>query len=87
MIYPTMIGFKPQEIFNISHGRLMFSVALLNFILVPLLAYGLGTAFLLRDPQLFTGLAITALLLSLEFLIQGQAAAWFIKLNDAITGL
>jgi len=62
MIYPTMIGFKPQEVFNISHGRLMFSAALLNFILVPLLAYGLGTAFLLRDPQLFAGLAITALL-------------------------
>lgn len=62
MIYPTMIGFKPQEIFNISHGRLMISAALLNFILIPLLAYGLGTAFLLRDPQLFAGLAITALL-------------------------
>ncbi|GAB6151983.1 bile acid:sodium symporter [Desulfosporosinus burensis] len=62
MIYPTMIGFRPQEIFNISHGRLMVSAALLNFILIPLLAYGLGTAFLLRDPQLFAGLAITALL-------------------------
>lgn len=62
MIYPTMIGFKPQEVLNLSHRRLMVSAALLNFILIPLLAYGLGTAFLLREPQLFAGLAITALL-------------------------
>ena len=62
MIYPTMIGFKPREVFSISQGRLMFSAALLNFILIPLLAYGLGTTFLLSDPQLFAGLAITALL-------------------------
>lgn len=62
MIYPTMIGFKPQEVLNFSHGRLMITIILLNFIAIPIIAYLLGVGFLLSDPQLFAGLAITALL-------------------------
>lgn len=62
MIYPTMIGFKPKEIINFSHGRLMVVILILNFFVVPVIAYLLGMGFLLRDPQLFAGLAITSLL-------------------------
>ncbi len=62
MIYPTMIGFKLREVLNLSHGRLMFTVIILNFLLVPGIAYLLGIGFLLSDPQLFAGLAITSLL-------------------------
>ena len=62
MIYPTMIGFKPKEVLNFSHGRLMITIILLNFIAIPIIAYLLGISFLLSDPQLFAGLAITALL-------------------------
>jgi len=62
MIYPTMIGFKIQEIFSLAHGKLLTTVMLLNFLLIPAFAYLLGTQFLLNDPQLFAGLAITALL-------------------------
>jgi len=62
MIYPTMIGFKGKEIFGFSHGKLLITVMLLNFLFIPAVAYLLGTQFLLKDPQLFAGLAITALL-------------------------
>ncbi|MFX4261774.1 arsenic resistance protein [Pelotomaculum propionicicum] len=62
MIYPTMIGFKTNEIINTSHTRLLLAASVINFILVPLLAYVLGVVFLLRDPQLFAGLAIASLL-------------------------
>jgi len=62
MIYPAMIGFRIREIFNLSHTRLMLTSLGINFVLVPLLAYLLGTAFLLSEPQLFAGLAITSLL-------------------------
>lgn len=62
MIYPTMIGFKISEIVNTSHTSLLFAASFINFILVPLLAYVLGVLFLLRDPQLFAGLAIASLL-------------------------
>ena len=61
-IYPNMIGFKMGEILNLSHGRLLCTSLAINFTLVPLLAYLLGTLFLLRDPQLFAGLAIASLL-------------------------
>lgn len=62
MIYPTMIGFKLKEVLNLSQGRLMLTIMILNFGVIPLIAYLLGIGFLLEDPQLFAGLAITALL-------------------------
>ena len=62
MIYPAMIGFRIRELLNLSHTRLILTSLGINFVLVPLLAYLLGTAFLLSDPQLFAGLAITSLL-------------------------
>lgn len=61
MIYPVMIGFKLRELVNLSHGRLLLVSLLINFAVNPLLAYAFGTAFLLRDPQLFAGLAIVSL--------------------------
>jgi len=62
MIYPMMIGFKTSEIINTSHTKLLLAASVINFIVVPLLAYVLGVLFLLRDPQLFAGLAIASLL-------------------------
>lgn len=62
MIYPTMIGFKAKEVLNLSEGKLLVTVMGLNFLVIPTLAYLLGVGFLLQDPQLFAGLAITALL-------------------------
>lgn len=62
MIYPTMIGFKGKEVFNFDHGKLLLTVMGLNFLIIPVIAYLLGTGFLLAEPQLFAGLAITALL-------------------------
>jgi predicted Na+-dependent transporter len=62
MIYPTMIGFKIREVFNFSQGKLMLTAIIINFTVIPLVAYLLGVGFLLNDPQLFAGLIITALL-------------------------
>lgn len=62
MIYPTMIGFKIKEIVNGSHTRLLLVASVINFILVPALAYILGLLFLLGDPQLFAGLVVASLL-------------------------
>ncbi len=62
MIYPTMIGFKIKEIVDLSNIRLLLTASVINFILVPALAYILGVLFLLGHPQLFAGLAIASLL-------------------------
>lgn len=62
IIYPSMIGFRFDEIFGRSHGKLLAAAMLVNFTLVPGVAYLLGTVFLADSPQLFAGLAIAALL-------------------------
>lgn len=62
MIYPTMIGFKLKEVLNLSQGRLMSTIMFLNFLVIPVVAYFLCVGFLLKEPELFAGLAITALL-------------------------
>ncbi|MCE5219769.1 MAG: bile acid:sodium symporter [Clostridium sp.] len=62
MIYPTMIGFKLNEVFNLSHGKLLLTSEFINFIIIPLIAYILGKTFLMNNPQFFAGLIITSLL-------------------------
>lgn len=62
MIYPSMIGFKLRDLTNLCDTRLMLTCLGINFLLVPLFAYTLGVSFLLREPQLFAGLAIASLL-------------------------
>ncbi len=62
MIYPSMIGFRLKDLVSLSDTRLLLTCFGINFLLIPLLAYILGVSFLLRDPQLFAGLAITSLL-------------------------
>ncbi|KKM09259.1 sodium:proton symporter [Clostridiales bacterium PH28_bin88] len=62
MIYPTMIGFKLVEAVNFSHARVLLWSLGLNFIVIPLVAYALGSAFFASEPQLFAGLAIASLL-------------------------
>jgi ACR3 family arsenite transporter len=56
MIYPTMTGFQLKEAFSISYGRVLLWSLLINFPLIPLLAYALGMVFLGKYPQLFAGL-------------------------------
>lgn len=62
MIYPSMIGFRAGEIVNLAHARLVGIALGLNFVFVPLVAYLLGSAMLLREPELFAGLAIASVL-------------------------
>lgn len=62
MIYPTMIGFQPQQLINLSHSKLLGVAFALNFLLIPLIAFIIGKLILVDNPQLFAGLAISALL-------------------------
>lgn len=62
MIYPTMIGIRLRETFNFDHGKVLGLSMVINFIFIPALAYILGSLFLMKDPQLFAGLATMSLL-------------------------
>lgn len=81
MIYPTMIGMKLEEAVNLTHGKVMAASLLVNFTIIPLLAYGLGMVFFQDYPQLLAGLAIISLLptsgmtISWTMLSKGNVAA------------
>ncbi|MBO8171230.1 MAG: arsenic resistance protein [Bacillaceae bacterium] len=62
MIFPTMIGFKLKTALDLSHGRVVLWSILINFILIPLVAWGIGLPLSGGNPQIYAGLAIAALL-------------------------
>lgn len=62
MVYPSMIGFSLRELVYLQQKKLVLLSFLVNFLLVPLVAYSLGLIFLFDSPRLFAGLVITSLL-------------------------
>ncbi|MCT8138396.1 arsenic resistance protein [Anaerobacillus sp. CMMVII] len=62
MIVPTMIGFHWKEMVSVTHYKVFIAAAIINFIIIPLLAYFLGFVMLKGDPELFAGLALASLL-------------------------
>jgi len=81
MIYPTMIGFNMREAFNLAYWQVLSLSIILNFLLIPLLAYGLGKVFLNNEPYLFAGLVLASLLptsgmtISWTMIFKGNVAA------------
>lgn len=81
MIYPSMIGFTMGDVLRLAHFRLLCAAMAINFVGLPLLGYLLGTWLLLREPELFAGLALLSLLpsssMSIAFttLARGNVAA------------
>lgn len=62
MIYATMVGFKFKELTNIKGSKVLGLSLLINFIIIPFIAYGIGKTFLSEHPIMFAGLALSALL-------------------------
>lgn len=62
LIYPSMIGINPCILFGLSEMRLVVSSVLMNFSLVPIAAYAIGSTLLQERPEVFAGLALTSLL-------------------------
>lgn len=62
MIYATMIGFNFKELASLKGGKVFFYSILINFLIIPVIAYLLGILLLVDHPLLFAGLALSALL-------------------------
>lgn len=62
MVYPSMIGLNWRDLVHLQEKKLMVISLLINFLLVPIVAYALGLLFLFNSPGLFAGLAIASLL-------------------------
>ncbi|TCI56222.1 arsenic resistance protein [Exiguobacterium sp. SH5S13] len=62
MIYATMVGFKWSELTSRRGNNVVGYSLLLNFIVIPAIAYVIGHTLLVDEPLLFAGLALSALL-------------------------
>ncbi|WP_071396258.1 arsenic resistance protein [Bacillus tuaregi] len=62
MIYATMVGFKVKELTSIKGSKVLGYSLLLNFVIIPVIAFLLGKLLLHNHPVMFAGLALSALL-------------------------
>ena len=62
MVYPMMVNLKPQEVFHGKDFKAQGLAQLLNFGMIPFLAYGLGLVFLKDQPYLALGLLLVGLI-------------------------
>lgn len=81
MIYPTMIGFRIREAFDLSYMRTVLLSLLVNFLLIPGFAYLAGRLLLQQSPEMFVGLVMislfptSAMTISWTMLNRGNVAA------------
>lgn len=61
MVYPMMVNLRPQSLLKGVNGRLHLATALINFGVVPFVAYGLGRVFFPASPYLALGLLMASL--------------------------
>lgn len=62
MIYATMVGFKINELKSKKGNKILIISLLINFLIIPAVAFLLGKSFLSEHPIMFAGLALSALL-------------------------
>ncbi len=62
MIYATMVGFKWKELTHLKEKKILFASIVINFVLVPFVAFLIGKTLLHNHPIMFAGLALSALL-------------------------
>ncbi len=72
MIYPMFINLKIEDVKEVGHYRgVVATSVLLNFVVSPLVAFGLGRAFFADQPFMALGLMLIALLPT-----SGMTATW-----------
>lgn len=65
MIYATMVGFNFKQLASTQGSKVMLFSVIINFLIIPVIAFILGTLFLIGradNGAMFAGLAISALL-------------------------
>ncbi|MBB6177007.1 ACR3 family arsenite efflux pump ArsB [Anoxybacillus tengchongensis] len=62
MIYATMVGFKWKELTHLKEKKILFASIVINFVMIPFVAFLIGKTLLHDHPIMFAGLALSALL-------------------------
>lgn len=71
MIYPTMIGFDIKKVADISHSKTILLSLISNFLVIPLIAFIVGSLFFANQPELYVGLIMISL-----FPTSGMTISW-----------
>lgn len=71
MIYPTMIGFSIKKVVDVRHSKVVSLSLIINFLLIPIIAFVIGTLFFGQQPGLYIGLIMIAL-----FPTSGMTISW-----------
>ncbi|HLR79625.1 MAG TPA: bile acid:sodium symporter [Bacillota bacterium] len=62
MIYATMVGFQFKELTSLKGTKVLVLSIIINFAIIPFVAYLLGKGLLQQYPFMFAGLALSSLL-------------------------
>lgn len=71
MVYPMLIGFKPRQALSLADARPVGLAMGLNFVVLPLIAFGLAWLFFRDSPGLFVGMILAGL-----FPTSGMTISW-----------
>jgi len=80
MVYPMLVNFRPAQAFNLDDSKAVGLAMVLDFIALPLLAWGLALLFFRDQPGLYVGMVLAGL-----FPTSGMTISWtgFAKGNVA----
>ncbi|MFO7710326.1 MAG: bile acid:sodium symporter [Candidatus Woesearchaeota archaeon] len=62
MVYPMMVNLQIRKVFSKGDGKVQVATQVLNFLVIPFIAFGIGIFFFPESPLLALGLLLTALL-------------------------
>jgi len=80
MVYPMLVNFRPAQAFNLKDSKAVGLAMALDFIVLPVIAWGLALVFFKDQPGLFVGMVLAGL-----FPTSGMTISWtgFAKGNVA----
>jgi ACR3 family arsenite efflux pump ArsB len=80
MVYPMLVNFRPAQAASLKDGKAVGLAMLINFVLLPALAWALAWLFFRAEPGLFVGMLLVGL-----FPTSGMTISWtgFAKGNVA----
>lgn len=80
MVYPMLVNFRPADALDMSDSRAVGLAMVLDFVVLPAVAWGLAVAFFRDQPAMFAGMVLAGL-----FPTSGMTISWtgFAKGNVA----
>ncbi|MDO9556615.1 MAG: arsenic resistance protein [Coriobacteriia bacterium] len=71
MVYPMLVNFRPSQALNLKDSKAVGLAMALDFVALPLLAWGLALVFFRDQPGLYVGMVLTGL-----FPTSGMTISW-----------